>query len=105
MGNASTDGPFVYCGFRPRCILIRLTDTTTGENSYLLDTSRSTYNTVQNALEPSQNFSEATVGVADYIDILSNGFKCRSATLVNSSGLTYVFAAFAENPFNYANAR
>jgi hypothetical protein len=105
VGNASTDGPFVYCGFRPRCILIRLTDTTTGENSYLFDTSRNTYNTVQNALEPSQNFSEATIGVVDYIDILSNGFKCRSATLVNSSGLTYVFAAFAENPFNYSLAR
>jgi hypothetical protein len=105
VGNASTDGPFVYCGFRPRCILIRLTDTVTGQNSYLFDTSRNTYNTVQNALYPSQNFSEATIGIVDYIDILSNGFKCRSATLVNSSGLTFVYAAFAENPFNYANAR
>lgn len=105
VGNASTDGPFVYCGFRPRCILIRLTDTTTGENSYLFDTSRNTYNTVQNALEPSQNFSESVIGVVDYIDILSNGFKCRSATLVNASGLTYVYAAFAENPFNYSRAR
>jgi hypothetical protein len=105
VGNASTDGPFVYCGFRPRCILIRLTDTTTGENSYLFDTSRNTYNTVQNALEPSQNSSESVIGVVDYIDILSNGFKCRSATLVNASGLTYVYAAFAENPFNYSRAR
>jgi hypothetical protein len=105
VGNASAEGPFVYCGFRPRCILIRLTDTGTGENSYLFDTARNTYNTVQNALEPSQNSSETLIGVVNYIDILSNGFKCRSATLVNASGLTYVYAAFAENPFNYSRAR
>jgi hypothetical protein len=42
---------------------------------------------------------------ATSIDNLSNGFKCRSATVTNASGGTYIYAAFAENPFNSARAR
>jgi hypothetical protein len=42
---------------------------------------------------------------ATSIDGLSNGFKCRSSTVVNVSGGTYIFAAFAVSPFNYSNAR
>ena len=40
------------------------------------------------------------------MDSLSNGFKVRnSANGYNASGGTYIYAAFAENPFKYANAR
>jgi ribosome-associated toxin RatA of RatAB toxin-antitoxin module len=40
------------------------------------------------------------------MDILSNGFKLRFATgEVNASAATYIYAAFAENPFKYGNAR
>jgi hypothetical protein len=45
-------------------------------------------------------------GSETYLDILSNGFKLRGNwNSSNASGGTYIYMAFAENPFKYANAR
>jgi hypothetical protein len=100
-GNASADGPFVYLGFRPRYIMIKRTDST-GDWS-IIDTSRSTYNQTDNVLWA--NLSNAD-SAGQGTDILSNGFKLRSTGLItNASGGTYIYAAFAENPFKYSNAR
>ena len=101
--NASTDGPFIYTGFRPKYILIK--GSVAGNNWVTLDTSRSTYNQVAAYLLPNVSNAEGTAG--DYIDILSNGFKIRdSGSDVNySSGATYIYMAFAENPFKNALAR
>jgi len=100
--NASTDGPFIYTGFRPRWILIK--GDVAGNEWVIVDTSRDTYNVSEKLLYPNYAFAEST-SVA--LDILSNGFKIRgSGGGVNySSGATYIYAAFAENPFKYANAR
>jgi hypothetical protein len=106
-GNGSADGPFVYCGFRPRWIMVKRTDSSTNGNWEIIDTSRDTYN--QAFLDLSANLSaveNATDGAA--WDILSNGFKCRDGTSTgtkNVSGGTYIFAAFAENPFKNSLAR
>lgn len=102
VGNASTDGPFVYCGFRPRYVLVTLADVTNADNTYVIDTSRNPYNVAQNLLVTDSSAAEST---AVCIDILSNGFKCKSATMVNTTGLRYLYMAFAENPFNYSRAR
>jgi hypothetical protein len=102
-GNGSTDGPFVYTGFRPRFVMIK---STAGDNWTIVDTSRNTYNVADARLFPSSSAAEAT-GTAN-CDILSNGFKIRigsSDTGANGNGTTYIYAAFAESPFNYANAR
>ena len=99
-GNGSTDGTFVYTGFRPRYVLVKRTDSTS--DWYIWDTSRDTYNVIANTLLADTSGAETS---ATSIDGLSNGFKCRSATVVNASGGTYVYAAFAENPFNYSRAR
>ena len=100
-GNGSTNGTFVYLGFRPRWILFKSTNTT--ENWVLLDTSRDTYNVATLDLYPNLSNAETTTVVGD---ILSNGFKMRnSATGGNVSGTTYIYAAFAENPFNSSRAR
>jgi hypothetical protein len=100
-GNGSTDGTFVFCGFRPRYIMIKRTDST-GDWS-IIDTSRSTYNQTDNVLWA--NLSNAD-SAGQGTDILSNGFKLRSTGLItNASGGTYIFAAFAENPFNISRAR
>lgn len=99
-GNASTDGPFVYTGFRPRWVMVKRSDSTS--NWYIWDTSRDTYNVEAATLLADTSGAETS---ATSIDDLSNGFKCRSATVVNASGGTYVYAAFAENPFKYALAR
>jgi hypothetical protein len=103
-GNNSTDGPFVYLGFRPRWILIKCSSTNL-TNWHLQDTSRSPYNAANNLLFPNlTNGDYTTAGVE--IDILSNGFKIRDTNAdYNASGATFVYACFAENPFKYANAR
>jgi len=100
-GNGSTDGPFIYTGFRPRWIMYK----SATESSYwnIFDTARSTYNVDGPYLNPNVNSAE---GSTTLIDILSNGFKLRtSSSGNNTSSATYIYAAFAENPFKYALAR
>ena len=100
-GNGSTDGPFIYLGFRPRFLLMKRSDST--GSWYIWDTSRSTYNQMTLALYP--NLADAEPG-GDDIDFLSNGFKIRDTfSYINASGSTYIWAAFAENPFTISRAR
>jgi hypothetical protein len=100
-GNGSTDGPFVFCGFRPRFFMWKRTDTTA--NWLILDTSRDPYNLSGNQLFPNLSNAEFAGSIGD---IISNGFKFRdSGASNNASGGTYIFAAFSENPFKYALAR
>jgi len=101
-GNGSSDGPFVYTGFRPAWILFK--GTGAGTNWFLFDSKRSTYNIVINLLYPNAANAENTAG-SGYVDLTSNGFKVRTtAGDMNSSG-TYTYMAFAENPFKYSLAR
>lgn len=103
-GNGSTDGPFVYLGFRPRFTLIRRTDAA-ASNWRIHDTSRDTYNVTSATLYPNLTTAE-TSATTEYWDILSNGLKLRTVDAEsNASGNTYFYMAFAENPFNYALAR
>jgi hypothetical protein len=103
-GNGSTDGPFVYLGFRPRYIMYKISSGSTG-SWYVYDTARNTYNTCETILYPNLSNAEAVSPSSD-IDILSNGFKLRDTNGdLNGNGYTYIYAAFAENPFKYANAR
>ena len=100
-GNGSTDGPFVYTGFRPRWILIKRSDFTA--NWRILDTSRDTSNVEQKELYPSLANAEGTFAALDGV---SNGFKIRTDdSSYNASSGTYIYAAFAENPFRNALAR
>lgn len=101
-GNGSADGPFVFTGFRPRFVMIKRTDSTGSWR--MLDTSRSSYNVSINEVLADSSAAEITNGIS--IDILSGGFKSRDASLqANASGGTYIYAAFAENPFKYSLAR
>jgi len=100
-GNASTDGPFIYTGFRPRFIMIKCSSDVT--SWWIYDSSRNTYNAVDLGLLPNLTNAD-TSGYP--LDFLSNGFKFRNSNGdFNGSGRTYIYAAFAENPFKYANAR
>ena len=104
-GNGSTDGPFVYTGFRPRWILIK--GNTAGLGWSIEDTSRDLANPETSVLQPSSASAETTSGSVPYtVDYLSNGFKIRNNEAgYNTSGTTYFYAAFAENPFNSSRAR
>ncbi len=102
-GNGSTDGPFVYTGFRPKFIMAKRTDTA-GFDWILTDSSRSPSNVVDKRLFANTNDAESSATTP--YDYLSNGFKLRNTNAnENASGGTYIFMAFAENPFKNANAR
>ena len=102
-GNASTNGPFVYTGFRPAWLMIKNTANVT--HWALWDTKRNTYNVSTTGLYPSSSDGDQT-GTALYVDFLSNGFKWRSShNSVNGSSDTFIYLAFAEAPFKHANAR
>jgi hypothetical protein len=102
-GNGSTDGPFVYLGFEPRFILIK--SSSNAERWLMWDTARDTFNIIGKDLVPNTDAAESGAGSA--MDILSNGFKLRSvaSSAYNFNGYTYIYAAFAEAPFKFANAR
>lgn len=101
-GNGSADGPFVFCGFRPRWVMIKRTDAV--EQWRIFDTGRDVnLQPLGNELYPNLSNAEASVTAMDF---LSNGFKQRQAVAgLNASGGTYIYAAFAENPFKHSLAR
>lgn len=100
-GNGSTDGPFVWCGFRPRFVMIKRVDST---GDWLMnDAARSPSNVVGENVWANLSNAEA---VSNRLDFASGGFKLRNNFAEhNASGGTYIFAAFAETPFKTANAR
>ena len=99
-GNSSTDGPFIYCGFRPRFIITK--NLTNGAFWVIHDTARDPSNVSDRYLYPNNNLAEERT--YSKFDILSNGFKCRNVNdNVNYSGVTTIFAAFAESPFGLNN--
>jgi hypothetical protein len=104
-GNGSTDGPFVYLGFRPRYVMIKCSSNSTVSTDWaIFDTARSPYNASVNELYA--DLSNAEIIDASGIDILSNGFKPkRNSEYANYSGWTYIYACFSENPFQYSLAR
>ena len=96
-GNGNSNGPFVYTGFKPAWILIKRYDSTSGWTVY--DHKRG-FNGNNYELFPHSAEVEYTGTSYFEADILSNGFKLRLTDgQVNASSGTYVYAAFAENPF------
>ena len=104
VGNgAASDGPFSYTGFKPAFTLTK--PSTRADDWRIFDNKRSSSGANPNnkMLFPHTNGAEgasSTNGVPDGMDFLSNGFKIRQATGgLNTSGATYIYMAFAENPF------
>lgn len=103
-GNGSADGPFVWCGFRPRFVMVKRIDGG-ATNWHMRDSARSPFNLAQAILSPNVSDAEVT-STGESFDFTANGFKLRSASSeTNASGFNYIFAAFAETPFKFANAR
>jgi len=97
-GNGSTNGTFVYTGFKPAFVMIKRTDSTA--DWYIQDNVRNqNFNGDPKTLQANTTTSEASIGTWS-IDNLSNGFKIReSNAAINASGGTYIYACFAQNPF------
>ena len=108
-GNGSTDGPFVYTGFRPRWVMVKMS--TAGGNWDIFDTSRDLDNVASQVLRADSSAAEFSTPTGTYgiaMDILSNGFKLRSGSAtndVNDAGETFIYAAFAEHSLKHARAR
>jgi len=99
VGNGSTDGAFVYTGFKPAFVMIKASSVGgTGYNWGVWDNKRLGYNADNNDLRINLTNAEAT---DDSIDLLSNGFKIRtdSGGFGGGSGTTYIYMCFAESPF------
>jgi len=93
-GNGNADGTFVYTGFKPAFIMVK--NTSTG-GWQLRDNKRTTFNVLTNLMYANATSAEQTT---DGIDFLSNGWKLRNAAGDNNaSGVSYIYMAFAENPF------
>jgi len=103
VGNGNADGTFVYTGFKPAWIMLKNRGAT--ESWVIYDTKRNPFNIADKKISPDTSAPEngtGSIGGAGYndIDILSNGFKCRSNNAAtNGSGNTIIYMAFAENPF------
>jgi hypothetical protein len=111
-GNGSTNGPFVYTGFRPKFIMIKNSTFggTTTSNWFIRDTSRDTYNVANKHLWADLSVTESNASYAasqyENLDILSNGFKLRNDNGgTNRSGDTMIYMALAEVPFKYSRSR
>jgi len=97
-GNGNADGNFIYTGFKPALVILKgASGSGSTENWSMYDNKRTGFNVDNNVLYPNDNSAE---GTSDDIDLLSNGFKIRRATgLLNDTAVTYIYMAFAENPF------
>jgi len=100
-GNGSADGPFVYTGFKPAFIIFKRTDAVSSWGMF--DNKRDPDNLTENMLYPNGTDVEVQ---SRQMDMLSNGFKPRNTSAdANASGGTYIYMAFAEDPFKYSDAR
>jgi len=105
-GQTGTGGPFIYTGFKPAFVLIKKYAGQT-DDWFIFDNKRNVYNVTENWLQPNASSAE-TSNIYNKIDILSNGFAIRvsNATYgMNVSGTSFIYMAFAENPFKNSNAR
>jgi hypothetical protein len=100
--NSNVDGPFVYTGFRPAWVLVKAING--GHSWFLADSARSPNNVVGFGLLPDATSTDRT---GSHFDFLSNGFKPRGGAdaWFNGAFGPYLYMAFAETPFKYANAR
>ena len=103
-GNGSADGAFVYTDFRPAWVIIKRTNGT-GE-WFIMDNKRIGYNGANYRLLANDTLVEYSGSNSNIVDFLSNGFKCRTtSTNTNGNNDTYLYMAFAEQPFKFSNAR
>jgi hypothetical protein len=98
-GNGSTDGTFVYTGFKPAFVIIKRTDSA-GYDWLVYDNKRQVeYNVVDDFLKPNLSDAETTGNAGQSLDFLSNGIKFRgTGASSNASGGTFIYMAFAEQP-------
>ena len=99
VGNGNADGTFVYTGFKPAWVMCKITNTT--DDWYIFNNKMPGYNLINESLRANTNDAQNSTG---QIDFTSNGFKTRTSNYaVNGGSQSYIYMAFAENPFVASN--
>jgi len=101
--NSSTDNTFVYTGFRPAFLIVKMTPSST--EWVMMDNKKSSSgggNPIDKGQYPNYDYAEYS---GNKVDFLSNGFKVRDTSGVGYSTRVVLYIAIAEVPFKYANAR
>ena len=94
--NENVNGSFIHLGFKPAFVILKQTNLARDWNMF--DNKRSSFNAVSKYLRPNQSGSEDSG--EEYVDFLSNGFKIKNTgNRFNDAGGTYIYMAFAEQPF------
>ena len=93
--GAGSGSPFVYTGFKPALVICKRTDSTNDWG--IVDSKRETYNGATKTLFADLTNAESSTYT---VDLLSNGFRPSSNhSIFNQSGGSYIYLAWAENPF------
>ena len=101
-GNGNSDGPFIYLGFKPAWVLIKVTSTTNDWEIH--DNKRQPFNEMNAILQPNLSDAETPSSQNRQTDFLSNGFKLRNGNTQNNlSGGSFIYMAFAESAFVNSN--
>ena len=101
VGNNNADGEFIYTGFKPAFVLIKIFD---GDADWTINDNKRDAIPQPNNFRLFPNTTSADNTGSDSMDFLSNGFKLRSTDSGNnSSSNTYIYYAFAENPLVGSN--
>ena len=104
-GSGNTDGEYVYCGFKPAFLLVKHFNSSGSEQWVVYDNVRDPENVVTISTTFGSNAQETTDDGDRYVDFLANGFKLKGGDgATNDGSYNYIYAAFAERPFKYANA-
>ena len=106
IGNDATNGTFVYTGFSPAFLILKYSDGTAGgtKNWLMFDNKRDTFNPNDDTINANASDGETADSNKD-VDFLSNGFKLRNAEGAVNNEANYIYMAFADQPFKYANAK
>ena len=102
-GNGSTDGTFVYMGFKPAWIMIK-NMVTNGSSWLVTDNKMNPTNDGAMSNLWAEHTSAANENDYEY-DFLSNGLKLRATSSNINNTSQFLYIAFAEQPFKYSNAR
>ena len=103
-GNANDDGTYVYCGFRPQVIIIKRADGSDDWGLYTRAINDNENNDDGSQVHRIDSTNGEQGGTGRRLDFLSNGFKLRTSnTTFNSSSGHYIFIAYGDVPFKYAN--
>jgi hypothetical protein len=102
VGNGSTSGSYVHCGFKPAMVIMK----SHGSGGWMLWDNKREPNNPQDLRLELQGTSVHSSNAAYKREIYSNGFRLRTTSSEwNGSGVRYIFMAFAEDSFKYAEGR